>query len=492
MSIPKEAYQTLQSIVGPEWVSDDPAICEADRYCSLSSPSDEQRRPAASIEPESTEEVQAIVRVANMYKIPYVVTSTYYSPGTYCKKDDSILIDLKRMNQIEIDEDNMYAIVGPGVAFSALQADLFKRGLFTFVPGCGGQSSVVANTVNMGDAPLGWRHGLGYQRLLGVEWVLPDGELLKMGSLSMSNDYFWGEGPGPDLRGLLRGCAGHQARLGIITKIGVKVFPFVSEKLEPVGWGCHSFLTLPENRFKWYNIRFPNREDAINAIFEIGRCEIGLVVMTVPPIFFAVAKSRGLGCGGFWESWGGIGPKINPQNETVRVLLYGIGSNKRLEYEEKVLLDIVADYNGSAREGPCRDETNFMAADAICANVVGGRFSSMVSYESINHAVNFSRTVNEITDRYKPRILEDYGTTNWVCPYELGYIAKMECLRMSSVENRDALDQWHKDVHEFCATGGGYTIVPEDEVFGPVWSNYPEKEDRIRKAFDPNSVSAPG
>lgn len=492
MSIPREAYLTLQSIVGPEWVSDDPAICEADRYCSLSSPSDEQRRPGCSIEPASTEEVQGIVRVANRYRLPFVCTSTYYSPGTFCKKDDSILIDLKRMNQIEIDEENLYAIVGPGVAFSALQADLLKRGLITFVPGCGGNSSVLANTINMGDAPLGWRYGLGYQRILGVEWVLPDGELLKMGSRSMYRDFFWGEGPGPDLRGLLRGCAGHQSKLGVVTKIGVKVFPFVSEQLEPEGWAFHSFLTLPPNRFKWYNIRFYSREDAINAMFEIGRSEIGLVVMTVPPIFRSVARTRGVGCGGFWEHWNEAGPKVKPNQEDLRVLLYGIGSDKRLEYEEKVLLDIVADYGGSAREAPCRDETNFMAADAICANVVGGRFSSEVSYESINHAVRYSRVVNEITDRHRPPILEDYGTTNWVCPYELGYIAKMECLRMAAVEHRDALSQWNADCHEACAEGGAYTLMPDAEVFGSVWGNYPEKEDKIRKAFDPNNLSAPG
>jgi len=491
MSIPKEAYQTLQSIVGPEWVSDDPAICEADRYCSLSSPTEEKRRPGCSIEPASTEEVQAIVRVANRYKLPFVVTSTFYSAGTYCKKDNSILIDLKRMNSLEIDEQNQYAIVGPGVAFSALQADLLKRGLVTFVPGCGGHSSVVANTVNMGDAPLGWRYSLGYQRLLGVEWVLPDGEILRMGSRSMSNDFFWGEGPGPDLRGLLRGCAGHQSRLGIVTKIGVKVFPFVSEELKPEGWAYHTTMNLPTNRFKWYNIRFSSRDDAINAMFEIGRCEIALVVMTVPPIFRGVARTRGVGCGGFWEFWKDAGPKLARSQTDLRVLLYGIGSNKRLAYEEKVLLDIVADYKGSAREAPCRDETNFMAADSICANVVGGRFSSEVSYESINQAVRYSKVVDEITDKHRPPILQEYNTTDWVCPYELGYIAKMECLRMAAVEDRQALEDWKDDCQEACAKGGAYALVPDNKVFGPVWGNYPEKEDGIRAIFDPNHVSAP-
>ena len=101
MSIPVEAYQTLQSIVGTEWVSNDPAICEADRYCSLSDPTDEKRRPGCSIEPSSTEEVQAIVKVANLYKLPFVVTSTFYGADTYARKDDSILIDAG-------EEDHMY------------------------------------------------------------------------------------------------------------------------------------------------------------------------------------------------------------------------------------------------------------------------------------------------------------------------------------------------------------------------------------------------
>ncbi len=491
MSIPAEAYQTLQSIVGPEWVSDDPAVCEADRYCSLSDPTDEKRRPACSIEPSSTEEVQAIVKVANRYKLPFVVTSTFYGADTYARKDDSILIDLKRMNNLEIDKDNLYAIVEPGVTFAALQGDCLKMGLITFVPGCGGQSSVVANTVNMGDAPIGWRHGLGYQRLLGIEWVLPDGEIVKMGSLSMAEDYFWGEGPGPDLRGLLRGCAGHQSKLGIITRIGVKVFPFVSEQLQPDGWAYHTTMKLPTNRFKWYNIRFYSHEDIVNAMFEIGRSEIGLVVMTVPPIFRGVARSRGVGCGGFWDYWRENGEKLARQQEDLRVLLYGIGSDKRLEYEERVLMDICKDYNGSPREAPCQDETNIMAADAICANVVGGRFSSEVSYESINQATRYSEVVDKITDEHRPPILQEYNTTDWICPYELGYIAKMECLRMAAVEDNYALGEWKKDVEVACAEKGAYALVPNNEVFGPVWGNYPEKEDKIRAAFDPNHISAP-
>ena len=132
-----------------------------------------------------------------------------------------------------------------------------------------------------------------------------------------------------------------------------------------------------------------------------------------------------------------------------------------------------------------------MAADAICANVVGGRFSSEVSYESINQAVRYSKVVDEITDKHRPPILQEYNTTDWVCPYELGYIAKMECLRMAAVEDNYALQEWKSDCQDACATGGAFALVPDNKVFGPVWGNYPEKEDGIRALFDPNHVSAP-
>jgi hypothetical protein len=491
MSIPREAYSALQSIVGNEWVSDDPAIREADRICTSGGIPKNPVRPACSIEPGSGEEVQAIVKVANRYKLPYIATSTYYSAHTSPKKENTILIDLKRMNKLEIDEENLYAVVEPGVCFAALQAELFKKGLCTFVPGCGGNSSVLANTLNVGDAPSGWRYGLGYRRLLAAEWVLPDGEMLRLGSRSTSKDFFWGEGPGPDLRALTRGVTGWKSRMGIVTKLGVKLFPFISEKLEPEGWSFHTRLNLPTSRLKWYNIRFLVRENAIKTIFELGRSEIGLVVMSIPPIFRAMARSRGTACAGFWESWNEIGPKLDPTQEWLRVLLFGIGSKKRLEYEEKVLLDIVADNDGSAREAPARDESQFMAADAICATVIGGRFHSIIGYESVGHGVKFTKIVNELTEKHKPPILEDYGTTNFISPYDLGYVNKIECLRMTDKDHFDEVEVLGRECHQAFAEQGAYPSNPIAEILGPVWDDFPEKERRIKEIFDPNSVSNP-
>ncbi|HJX03944.1 MAG TPA: FAD-binding oxidoreductase, partial [Dehalococcoidia bacterium] len=205
MALTKEAYQALQSIVGADYVSDDPAICEADKPKGrLKSKETPLYRPVCSIEPETTEEVQAIIKVCNRYKLNFVATSSHGSdpPGT--ERQNVLFIDLKRMRKLQIDEDNLYAVVEPGVASAALQAEMFKRNLLTFVPMSGGECSVLANAIFIGEGAVSWRLGdRGYRRVLGVEWVTPEGEILRLGSRAISDAFFWGAGPGPDLRGLL-------------------------------------------------------------------------------------------------------------------------------------------------------------------------------------------------------------------------------------------------------------------------------------------------
>ena len=57
-----------------------------------------------------------------------------------------------------------------------------KKDLLAFVSGAGGWCSELANTINDGNSPYGWRYGTGgYRRILAVEWVLPNGDMLKLG-----------------------------------------------------------------------------------------------------------------------------------------------------------------------------------------------------------------------------------------------------------------------------------------------------------------------
>jgi len=502
MSIPKEAYQALQSIVGPEWVSDDPAVCEADRKGGgFATGGPPLARPACCIQPETTEEVQAIVKVCNRYMLPFAATSTYGLPQPGSNRENVIFMDLKRMRKLEIDEENMYAVVGPGVCFAALQGELFKRGLVTFVPLCGGNVSVLANSINAGEGATGWRWGFkGYRRVLAAEWVTGDGEILRLGSRSTSKDFFWGEGPGPDLRGLMVApLMSSPASKGVVTKIGVRLFPFINEKLVPSGDAPITTLLLPENRFKWYILNFPSRKAAIDAIYEMGKCEIGLLLMTVPPWFFSMARVRAAppaptGAAGFWDNWNNkTGPAAakNQEETVLRILLYGIGSDKRLDYEEKVLLDIASEFGAPARPTRPQDETHFMSSDAIVSNIAGGRFISVIILESLDHSLKAADIVNVNAKKHIPPILEDYGTTNWFVPYDLAHMGKLESLRFSSIENQAELVAFNQDCHEDFLEVGAYPAMVDANLYGRAWGNYPEKNKWFKQLLDPNDLAFP-
>ncbi len=502
MSIPKEAYQELQAIVGPEWVSDDPAICEADRRGGGQAASTSKRiRPACSIQPETADEVLAIVGLCNQYKLPFAATSSYNSPEPGSGRENVVFIDLKRMRKMEIDEENLYAVVEPGVSFAALQAEVFKKGLLAFVPMSGGNCSVIANTINIGEGALSWKLGdRGYRRLLAAEWVTAEGKLLKIGSRSIFEDFFWGEGPGPDLRGLMSPSdMTSPAAKGVVTKIGVRLFPFVSEKLVPSGDAPTTTILLPENRFKWYNLVFPTRKAAVDAMYEMGKCEIGLLVMTVPPWFFSMARVRApapapTGAAGFWANWNEKGaPRAaeRPEQTLVRLLLYGIGSDKRLDYEEKVVLDIAGEFGAEARTSRTQDETHFMSSDAIVSNIAGGRFRSILNFESMEHGLKVADIINKNTSKRTPPVLNDYGTTNWLLPYDMGHTGKEESLRFSDADHEEDLFLLMLDCQKDFLETGAFPATPDPGLYGPKWGNYPEKNKKIKQIMDPNNLAFP-
>ncbi len=493
MGIPKEAYEALQSVVGPEWVSDDMAVRVADTKGGYATGVIDIGvfTPSCSIEPASAEEVQQVVKIANRYKIPYIPTSTFFTAQCAPRTENAILLDLKRMKKLEINEKDLYAIVEPGISFSEMQAELFKRKLFDFVPGCGAQSSVVANHVHCGDGPLNWRLGLGYRRNLAVEWILPDGELLKLGSRSYLKDYFWGEGPGPDLRALLRGNEGHEGGLGVITKIAVKVFPFIPERLIPEGIQPHTTLKLPENRMKWYNIAYPTIEKAIDAMYEMGRSEIALIVMTVPPLFRSVARNRGKGNRSFWEEWNKLGETLNRKEAVIRVLAFGWTSEKQLAYEERVLQDIIAETGGVASIGKPVDESQFISADAVCSWFIGGRFLSEVYFESLDCGLQTGRAACEIANKRTPPLAPSWDLPGWFVGAELAHLSKEETLNYVDLAEIDALRAHEQDCRESDIKIGGYAIMEDTRMFGKHWQNYDRKMKELKEIFDPNSLSNP-
>ncbi|KPK31262.1 MAG: hypothetical protein AMK69_00845, partial [Nitrospira bacterium SG8_3] len=83
MGIPQEAYKAIEDIVGPEYITDDPVIARAylgrlghgkDTGIDLQM----NLPPACVVLPRTTQEVQAIIKVAYRYKVNYVPASTFW------------------------------------------------------------------------------------------------------------------------------------------------------------------------------------------------------------------------------------------------------------------------------------------------------------------------------------------------------------------------------------------------------------------------------
>lgn len=222
----KKALQALRDIVGDDWVLADEEHVISYEKKFIPDPTN-RHYPSGVVAPASTEEVQAIVRVANQYKLPLWPISTGknmgYGQATPATSGQMIL-DLKRMNRIiEIDPDLCTALVEPGVTYQQMAdyIDEHKLPLWLDVPTVGPIASPVGNTLERG---VGYTpYGEHFMFQCGMEVVLPDGEILKTGMGSVKNSTTWQAfkwGYGPYVDGLFS-----QSNLGVVTKMGMWLMP---------------------------------------------------------------------------------------------------------------------------------------------------------------------------------------------------------------------------------------------------------------------------
>ena len=132
------------------------------------------------------EQVQKIVRIANHYSIPLYTISTGRNlayGGSAPVHSGSVVLDLKRMNKIlEVNEEQAYALVEPGVSYFDLYRYIRDRKLKLWIdcpdPGWG---SVIGNALDhgAGRTPLPYRDHFGAH--CGMEVVLANGEVVRTG-----------------------------------------------------------------------------------------------------------------------------------------------------------------------------------------------------------------------------------------------------------------------------------------------------------------------
>ena len=286
MALSREVYRALEDIVGTRFISEDPAMLEIYRYNMAHTAihlgpfwNTYTPKGEAVLLPGSTEEVQAIVKLCNRYKIKYKASSTFWAAMGYPNTEGAIQLDMRRMDRIlEIDTKNMFAVIEPHVIGTQLQAEAMKVGLNTHIIGAGSSCSPLASATSyMGPGPDSMFMGYGEENLLGVEWVMPDGELIRTGSLGSDAGWSYGEGPGPGVRALIRGALGARGAMGVFTKCALKLYPWSGPTDLCIKGTVPAYQAdLPKN-IRAYTLAFPNWQCFADTAHKLWDAGIGYV-----------------------------------------------------------------------------------------------------------------------------------------------------------------------------------------------------------------------
>ncbi len=205
----------LRAIVGNENVSQ----AKVDRILHSFDATQQQFLPEVVVHAATTEEVSRIVRLANDERIPILPrgAGSGFTGGSLPIRGGIVLV-LTRMNRIlEIDSDNLVAVVEPGVVTARLQREAEKLGLF-YPPDPASKdfSTLGGNVAECAGGPRCLKYGVTRDYVLGLTVVTPTGAIIRTGGRTMKNVV------GYDLTRLMVGSEG---TLGVVTEIILRLLP---------------------------------------------------------------------------------------------------------------------------------------------------------------------------------------------------------------------------------------------------------------------------
>ena len=205
-------------------------------------------QPDVVVKPENIEEISAILRLCNDFKVPVTVrgAGTGLAGGALPVKK-GLVLSMEKFNKIlTIDEKNLQVIAEPGVITEILQNAVKEKGLFYPPdPASKGSCFIGGNVAHNSGGPKAVKYGVVKDYVLNLEVVLANGEVIWTGANTLKNS------TGYNLTQLMVGSEG---TLGVITKIVLKLLPHPK----------HTLLMLAP---------FPSAENAcaaVSAVFRAG------------------------------------------------------------------------------------------------------------------------------------------------------------------------------------------------------------------------------
>ena len=265
---PAQLVARLRNVLGPDRVltaRSDLMAYECDGFTI------EKNSPDVVVFPSSSEHVSDIVRVCNEFDVPFIPRGAGTRLAGGCLPvGGGVMIVLTRMKEIlEINLRDRYAVVQPGVVNVWLTQALKETGYhYAPDPSSQGACTIGGNVATNSGGPHTLKYGVTVNHVLGLEAVLADGQIVRLGGPAE-------DAPGLDLVGAIVGSEG---TLAIVTRVWVRI------TRNPQGY--RTMLGI-----------FESVEDATNAISEIIGAGIvpAALEMMDQGILVAVEEAFGFG-----------------------------------------------------------------------------------------------------------------------------------------------------------------------------------------------------
>lgn len=433
MPLAEPIHAELERIVGRENFSDKPHVLAGYRQPMPSSATRPQS-PLAVVLPATTDEVAQVVRVCVRNGLRVIPVVSSLNSFAYPSQPDTVILHLKRMNDIEFDETDRIVVVGPGIRHGQLFTEAIRRGLSYPVAAVGPGGSVLANfACASGDNHNQNGASRTNRYLLGIEWVTPEGEVLKLGSLATGSGWFCADGPGPSLRGLIKGYSGGMGSFGVVTRIAIGLDPWKGpSQLSKEGRSPNYRITLPPETNRAFVFKFPTHDAVRDAMLEIGKAEIGTAVLKYFNCTAALLCTTS--ANDFHDLWdSGLF-----QRELARPLYVYLSTHtaREMSYQIRVLEDIVGEFGGLPVDPAIQkiydDNMDFFMLVGFLQRVLrlGGAWApNKLAADSIHHMFEVGRHIADYFPQMIERGLFFDAPENWqIIPLEYGHMAHIEHL----------------------------------------------------------------
>jgi len=456
--VTRQTVEELTTIVGKDNISTDKSEMEGYSYDEM--PLTKPHIPQVVVRPRDVGTIAKLLAFANEKGIPVTPRGAGTGLSGGCIPIyGGIVLSLERMNRIlEIDGDNFVAIVEPGVVLSDLRNQVEEQGLYYPVYPGEGTATIGGNVATNAGGMNAVKYGVTRHHVLGLEAVLPNGEIIKTGGefVKCSTGY--------DLTQLI---AGSEGTLAVITKVILKL------------------TTKPTKREVLF-IPFVNLQNAIDAVPEILRLKmvpIGIEFME-RSIIEIVEKHLG---------------KELPYHDYeafLMIIMEGESEDEIYEYFSKV--DEICKQHGAIEAmipGSERAKRKLLDAREKFYTAIS-KFAPMQIADVVvprSEIAKFVRRVKEISEEYQVPVV-GYGHAG-----DGNVHLHPICVNMSREEWDRRLPHLMSDIYRAGVSFGGaisgeHGIGFDKKAYLPIQMDNANLSimKAVKQAFDPNNILNPG